>query len=42
MDGIQETQKIQEEARKQRTEDQVKLERIKQEFQEKYHMPAKK
>ena len=42
VDGIEETRKIQENAARQRTEDQAKLERIKQEFQAKYHMPEKK
>lgn len=42
VDGIEETRKIQENAARQRTEDQAKLARIKQEFQAKYHMPEKK
>ena len=42
VDGINETQQIQENARKQRQEDQKRLEVIKKEFNEKYHMPAKK
>lgn len=37
--GIDETRQIQENARKQRIEDQKRLEVIKQEFNEKYHMP---
>lgn len=40
--GIDETKQIQESARKQRIEDQAKLEVIKQEFNSKYHMPNKK
>lgn len=40
--GIDETQQIQENARKQRIEDQARLENIKKEFNEKYHMPNKK
>ncbi len=39
VDGINETQAIQENARKQRQEDQKRLEVIKQEFNQKYHMP---
>lgn len=39
VDGISETQAIQENARKKRSEDQQRLERIKQEFNQKYHMP---
>ena len=39
--GIEETRKIQENAHRQRIEDQAKLERIKQEFNEKYHVPDK-
>ena len=39
VDGIEETRKIQENAHRQRVEDQARLERIKQEFQAKYHMP---
>lgn len=42
MNGIDETQQIQENARKQRVEDQKRLEVIKQEFNQKYHMPEKK
>ena len=37
--GIDETRQIQENARKQRIEDQARLETIKQEFNQKYHMP---
>lgn len=40
--GIEETKQIQENARRQRIEDQAKLETIKREFNEMYHMPAKK
>lgn len=39
VNGIDETRQIQENARKQRIEDQVRLETIKQEFNQKYHMP---
>ena len=42
VNGIDETRQIQENARKQRTEDQVRLEHIKQEFNQRYHMPDKK
>ena len=42
MKGIEDTKDIQERARKQRQEDQVRLEKIKQEFNEKYHMPGRK
>ena len=42
VDGIDETRKIQENAHRQRVEDQAKLEKIKQEFQEKYHVPDKR
>ena len=42
VDGIDETRRLQEEAHKQRIEDQAKLERIKQEFQVKFSMPEKK
>ena len=41
VNGIDETRSIQENARKQRTEDAKRLETIKQEFNRKYHMPAK-
>ena len=40
--GIDETKAIQEDAHKQRLEDQKRLEVIKQEFNAKYHMPNKK
>ena len=40
--GIDETQQIQENARKQRIDDQARLEAIKKEFNEKYCMPDKK
>ena len=40
--GIEETRQIQETAKRQRTEDQVRLERIKSEFNQMYHMPGKK
>lgn len=39
VDGIDETKRIQEDARKKRAEDQIRLENIKREFKEKYHMP---
>ena len=42
VNGIDETRSIQENARKQRTEDAKRLEAIKQEFNQKYHMPAKR
>lgn len=42
VDGIDETRRIQETAHRQRVEDQAKLEKIKQEFQQKYHVPAKR
>ena len=38
--GIEETQRIQEDARKKRIEDQARLEAIKQDFNKQYHMPA--
>lgn len=41
MNGIDETKQIQEEAKKQRIEDQAKLENIKDEFNRMYHMPKK-
>ena len=41
VNGIDETRQIQENARKQRIEDQARLETIKQEFNQKYHMPNK-
>ena len=37
--GIDETRSIQDNARKQRSEDQKRLEVIKQEFNQMYHMP---
>lgn len=40
--GIDETRQIQERARKQRADDQVRLEKIKTEFNQKYHMPDAK
>ena len=42
VDGIEETRRIQENASRQRQEDQVKLERIKKEFNEKYNVPSKR
>lgn len=39
IDGIDETMQIQAEARKQRQEDQVRLEQIKSEFKQRYHLP---
>lgn len=39
--GIEETKQIQENARRQRQEDQVKLNRMKDEFYQKYYMPSK-
>ena len=39
VNGIDETRQIQENARKQRIEDQARLETIKPEFNQKYHMP---
>lgn len=42
MNGIDETQAIQENARKQRIEDVKRLDVIKREFNERYHMPDKK
>lgn len=42
VNGIDETKAIQENARKQRVEDAKRLEVIKQEFNQRYHMPAKK
>lgn len=41
VDGIDETKRIQEDARRKRAEDQLRLENIKREFNEKYHMPQK-
>ena len=40
--GIEETKRIQEEAKKKRVEDQAKLESIKQDFKRQYHMPQAK
>ena len=42
VDGIDETRRIQENAHRQRIEDQAKLEKIKEEFQQKYHVPNKR
>ncbi|MBR1691400.1 MAG: toxic anion resistance protein [Lachnospiraceae bacterium] len=42
VDGIEETRGIQEEARRKRADDQVKLNNIKDEFNRKYHMPEQK
>lgn len=42
VNGIEETRSIQENARKKRIEDANRLEVIKQEFNQKYHMPDKK
>lgn len=42
VNGIDETKLIQENARKQRIEDQKRLENIKEEFNKMYHMPNKK
>ena len=42
VNGIDETRQIQERARKQRVDDQVRLEKIKTEFNQKYHMPDAK
>ena len=41
VNGIDETKAIQENARKQRIDDQKRLESIKQEFNQMYHMPNK-
>ena len=41
VNGIDETQQIQANARKQRLEDKAKLDAIKKEFEQKYHMPGK-
>ena len=40
--GIEETKRIQEDARKKRIEDQARLEAIKADFNKQYHMPAAK
>ncbi len=42
VNGIDETKQIQENARKKRADDQIRLENIKQEFNKTYHMPNKK
>ncbi len=42
VNGIDETRAIQENARKQREEDQKRLDAIKNEFNQKYHVPARK
>lgn len=42
VNGIEETRQIQDQARKQRAEDQARLETIKREFNQMYHMPDKK
>lgn len=42
VNGIDETRAIQDNARKQRVDDAKRLEAIKQEFNQKYHMPAKR
>lgn len=42
MNGIEETRQIQDDARRQRKDDQARLEVIKQEFNSKYHMPDSK
>lgn len=42
VNGIDETKQIQENARRQRIEDQARLENIKEEFNRMYHMPNKK
>ncbi|MCI8326264.1 MAG: toxic anion resistance protein [Lachnospiraceae bacterium] len=42
MNGIDETRQIQENARRQRVEDQARLENIKTEFDKMYHMPTNK
>lgn len=39
MDGISETKRIQDEAKKKRVEDQARLETIKEQFNKEYHMP---
>lgn len=41
-DGIEETRRIEEEAKKKRVEDQVRLERIKDDFNRQYHKPLVK
>lgn len=42
VNGIDETRNIQQNARNQRIDDQRRLEAIKQEFNQKYHMPIKR
>ena len=42
VNGIDETRQIEENAKRQRIEDQARLENIKQEFNQRYHMPASK
>ena len=42
VNGIEETKNIQENARAKRIEDQARLEEIKRDFNERYHMPASK
>lgn len=42
VNGIDETQQIQQNVRKQRVEEKARLEAIKKEFNQKYHMPLKK
>lgn len=42
VNGIEETKQIQENARKQRIDDQARLEKIKEEFNRMYHMPERK
>lgn len=42
VNGIDETKRIQDEARKKRVEDQARLETIKQDFNKMYHMPPSK
>ena len=42
VDGIDETKRIQDDARKKRIEDQARLDQIKKEFNQKFHMPAAK
>ena len=42
VDGIDETKRIQDDARKKRSEDQARLDQIKKEFNQKFHMPAAK
>ncbi len=42
MDGIAETNRIQEEAKRQRSDDQVKLQAIKDEFEKTYNVPSNK